>query len=56
VYLVLLLARLALAALFLVAAVSKLLGGFASSRKALTDFPPETDARGIPRTQTTEGT
>jgi peroxiredoxin len=38
VYLALLLARLSLAALFLVAAVSKLLGGFASSRKALTDF------------------
>ena len=37
-YLALLLARLALAALFLAAAVSKLLGGFASSRKTLIDF------------------
>ena len=37
-YLALLLARLALAALFFVAAVSKLLGGFASSRKSLIPF------------------
>ena len=37
-YLVLLLARLALAVLFLIAAVSRLCSGFPSSRKALVDF------------------
>jgi len=38
VYLILFVARLLLAALFLIAGVSKLLSGFAKSRKALSDF------------------
>jgi uncharacterized membrane protein YphA (DoxX/SURF4 family) len=38
VYLILFIARLLLAALFLIAGVSKLLSGFAKSRKALADF------------------
>jgi peroxiredoxin len=42
VYLALLLARLTLTAVFLIAALSKVLGGFANSRKALADF-------GVPR-------